>query len=186
MRQLWSVSDAALCKLLHTSLRGIALVEFALALPVIILLLTALADFGLGFYQGLQVQGAAAAGAQYATLHKWDRSAIKEKVETAGNGIEAVPLPVQVCACPIGSAGASGNDLRVVANPAPGSGPTTEGNCIGNGVPTCADCTTSTGATCPAGLYASVGAQLTYSPLLPYPGLLPSFPLTGHAYRRLK
>lgn len=177
---------SSLRALLRLPPRGSSLIEFALVLPVLVLVLTALVDFGLGFYKGLQVQGAAAAGAHYATLHRWDIAAIAAEVSGAGGGIKAIPAPVQVCGCPTGTTGSPENDLSVVAFPAPGSGPTTLGNCSGSGVPTCGGCATSAGASCPAGLYAFVSARAAFSPILFYPALPLSIDLSGHAYRRLK
>jgi Flp pilus assembly protein TadG len=44
-------------------------VEFALAAPLLVGLLVPMADFGIAFSDQIQVQQAAAAGAQYAAFH---------------------------------------------------------------------------------------------------------------------
>jgi hypothetical protein len=154
--------------LLHVPPRGVAIVEFALALPFLVLLLVGLGDLGLGFYQALQVQGAAAAGAEYATLHRWDVTKITTAVQNATNlswspdcpppagHISACPAPSQVCLCPDG------------------------------GTLTPQACGTTCPSGSPVGLYASVSAQLPYSPVVPWPWLNQPLNLSGQAYRRLQ
>ncbi len=152
MRRAPSIAVGAV---LHTGQRGAAVVEFALILPLLILLMVGLFDFGVGFWQYMQVQAAAEAGAQYATLHPDDTAGIAAAVASATgtSGISATPLPAKVCGCP-------GNHPFEVACGA--------ANCDSGSKP---------------GVYAKVSAQVGYSPLLPYPSLPPT--LSGHAYRRL-
>jgi len=163
------------------SQRGTALVEFGLAAPFLILLMVGLIDFGLGFYQYLQVRGAAAAGAQYASQHGYD---------PAGTGItsavqHASPLgsyiklssgyPQEVCACPTTSP-----SLVVLGQTTTQSCPVATYNCLAYE----SSCTSATN--CPAGLYVVVSAYVTYSPLLHYSGLASSLALTSLAYRRVQ
>jgi Flp pilus assembly protein TadG len=49
--------------------RGVAAVEFALLMPILALFFVFVVDLGLGFYRTMQVQNAAAMGAQYAAVH---------------------------------------------------------------------------------------------------------------------
>lgn len=148
----------ALCTLWRSPPRGAAIVEFALILPLLVLLMVGLFDLGFGAYQLMQVHAAAEAGAQYATQHAtWDAAAIATAVTgaTGTGGIAAIPAPSQVCGCPDGG----------IFTPRPSCGTCPSGS--------------------PAGIYASVSAQLSYSPVLPYPGLPDPLVLTGQAYRRL-
>jgi Flp pilus assembly protein TadG len=137
--------------------RGAAIVEFALVLPLLLLLTVGLFDLGFGAYQSLQVHAAAEAGAQYAVRHDWDATAIAAAVASATGtgGVAATPVPSQVCGCPDGG--------------------------VFTLKPSCGTCPSGS----PAGVYASVSAQLSYSPVLPYPGLPDPLVLTGQAYRRL-
>ena len=114
-------------------------------------------DLGFGAYQTMQVHAAAEAGAQYAVRHAWNAAAIATAATSAtgSGGIAASPAPSQVCGCPDGG----------VFTP----------------MPSCNTCPSGS----PSGVYASVSAQLTYSPVLPYPGLPDPLTLTGQAYRRL-
>jgi hypothetical protein len=114
-------------------------------------------DLGFGAYQLLQVHAAAEAGAQYAVRHDWNVSAIAAAVTnaTGTGGIAATPEPSQMCGCPDGG----------ILTPKPACGTCPSGS--------------------PAGVYASVSARLSYSPVLPYPGLPDPLVLTGQAFRRL-
>lgn len=170
--------------------RGVAIVEFALAAPFIILLIIGLFDLGLWFYDAIQVQGAAATGAQYAVVHRWNRTNIESAVQAATNfGTQVTPTVTQVCGCTDNANNFNevkdGNNNPV--NPI-GASDTDLGDCSSW---TCPNCTTSGGAVCPAGLYAKVTAEIPYSPTLPYPGLpVPlgggSYHISGQAYRRLQ
>jgi Flp pilus assembly protein TadG len=143
--------------LLRAPPRGAAIVEFALIVPLLILLMVGLFDLGFAAYQSMQVHAAAEAGAQYAVRHTWDPTAIATAVTraTGSAGITATPAPSQVCGCPDGG--------------------------IFTPEPSCNTCPSGS----PAGVYASVSAQLSYSPVLPYPGLPNPLVLAGQAYRRL-
>jgi Flp pilus assembly protein TadG len=149
--------STTLCTLLRSPPGGSAIIEFALILPFLILLMIGLVDLGFGAYQSMQVHAAAEAGAQYALRHNWDATAIATAVTSAtgSSGISANPAPIQVCGCPDGGT----FTLK----------------------PSCGTCPSGS----PAGVYASVSARLTYSPVLPYPGLPDPLTLTGQAYRRI-
>ena len=149
--------------------RGVALVEFGLALPFLVLLLVFVTDLGLAFYATLQVQGAASAGAQYASLHSFDATNITKVVQNVSNisGISATPAPAEVCLClDASNKFTSGGTFN-------GTGATTvcSGTCSSGGSP---------------GVYAQVNAQLSYSTLISYPGLTSPLTLTGVAYRRIQ
>ena len=160
-------------ELLRAPPRGVALVEFGLAAPILIVLIIGVVDFGLAFYAGLQVEGSAAAGAQYASRHSWDCNAIQNIVINTGNysGIIA-PAPQQVCGCP-----GTGALAPFV------SAPTTLSVCPATPTTTCSGiCSDGT----PVGTYAYVQSKLSYSTLIYYPGVSNPLLLSGQAYRRIQ
>jgi Flp pilus assembly protein TadG len=154
--------------LLRSAPRGGAIVEFALVMPFLVGLAVGLFDLGFGLWQSMQVQAAAEAGAQYASLNAltWNATAIATAVTSAtgASGVSATPAPSQVCGC------TNSNILTPVGSPTGGS---------------CSSFTCTPSGT--AGLYASVSAQASYSPLVPWPWMSRTpTTLTGQAYRRLK
>jgi Flp pilus assembly protein TadG len=142
---------------LDRSRSGVAAIEAAIILPVLLLLATGVFDLGSAAYENMQVQSAADAGAHYASRNTWNVAAIQVAVTgaTGGSGIAANPAPFQFCACP------TGGTLTTVA---------------------CAS-TCSTGD--PPGLYARVSAQKLHSPVLSYPGLPKPLTLSADAVARL-
>jgi Flp pilus assembly protein TadG len=62
---------------------GVAAVEQALAIPVLLLLLSGAVDLGFALYQSSSLSGAARAGAQYAVRFPSDADGIKEVVKQA-------------------------------------------------------------------------------------------------------
>ena len=87
---------------------GTTAVEFALAAPLLLGLLMPVADLGLAYSLQIQVQQAAQAGAQYASLHPWNSNsitAITSAVTSATrlSALAASPSPYQTCGCPDGS-----------------------------------------------------------------------------------
>ncbi len=154
--------------LVYASPRGVAMVEFALALPILVLLLVGLVDLGLGAYQMMEVSASAEAGAQYATRNPWNPTAIAAAVvgATTTSGISATPVPSQMCGCP------DGGTIAEVATWDPITAK-------------CVPAVTCASGTAP-GVYAKVSAQLIYHTVLPYPELPNPLTLTSRAYRRLK
>jgi Flp pilus assembly protein TadG len=140
---------------------GTSAVEFALAAPILMALLVPMADLGMAFSDQIQVQQAAAAGAQYAALHPWNSNsatAIANAVTAAStlSSVTASPAPSQTCGCPSGSA-----------------------------------ITTATcGSTCsdgqPTGYYVIVNAQAPYTPKLPYSALGSAVTLTAQSTVRVR
>lgn len=135
---------------------GVA-VEFGLIAPFLLLLLTGALDFGMAAFTWMEAQHAAQAGAQYAVRNGWDSAQISAVVatSTSSSDIAALPSPARFCACP-GAAGLAE-----------------------------AACT----ATCPGGaapgLYGKISAAISFTSLLPYPGLPRPVTLTGQAVVRL-
>jgi Flp pilus assembly protein TadG len=133
-------------------------VEFALAAPLLITILTVLVDFGVGFYEKMQVEDAAQAGAQYALIHGWDSSAIQNAVTNATtlSGVTASPVPTKTCGCPSGTAVTTA----------------TCGAVCSNGLS--------------AGTYVTVNAQASYTPWISYAVLGTNVTLTAQSVARIQ
>lgn len=142
---------------------GVAAVEFAIVVPILLTLLIPACDLGMGISQQLQVWEAAQAGAQNALANGFASTAIENAVTGATSlaSIRATPAPVESCGCPTGSAVAA-------ANPAV---PPCTGNCP-NGEQ--------------SGTYVTVSAIAVYSPLIPYPTLGSSVTLTAQSFVRIQ
>jgi len=54
--------------------RGVAAIEFAVVLPILMLLLLGAADFGRCFYTSVAITNTARAGAEYGSMHPFDSS----------------------------------------------------------------------------------------------------------------
>lgn len=138
--------------------RGVSSVEFALAVPLLVTILSLLVDFGMGFYQKMQVEDSAQAGAQYALLHGWNSDSIQSAVTSATtlSGVSASPAPTKACGCPSGS------------------------------TITTADCTDTCANGLSPGTYVTVNAQATYTPLISYAVLGSTVTLTAQSVARIK
>lgn len=143
---------------LRRSEHGNAALEFALASPILLVLLVPMADLGIAFSEQIQVQQAAEAGAQYALLHGYDSSKISGAVTAATTltSVSAAPAPSQSCGCPTGSA------------------------------ITAASCGSTCGDGEAAGSYVFVNAQASYTPQLPYSVLGSGVTLTAQATVRVQ
>lgn len=138
---------------------GSVAVEAGLILPLLLLLLLPLFDLGFAAYDSLQVAAAAEAGAQYASTHSWDTTAISDVVTTATGteGIAASPAPSQFCACVLTNRTLQDSDCSAICDD--GSTP---------------------------GVYARIDARVQHETVLRYPGLADPLVLTGEAIRRIK
>jgi uncharacterized membrane protein len=137
---------------------GLAAVEAALIMPLLLLLMTGLFDLGFAVYENMQVQSAADAGAQYASKNAWDVVKITAVVvgATGGGAITATPAPSTFCACPTG--GTLSAPVVCTINCANGNAPS---------------------------LYGLVSAQKLHSTVISYPGLPKPLTLSGEARARL-
>src|SRR5262245_15753952 len=81
---------------------GTAAAEFGLIVPVLALMVVAVADIGLGVVRKMQVEDAVQLGAAYAVVHGFDASAISTIV-TGNSTISASPPPTLSCGCAGGS-----------------------------------------------------------------------------------
>ena len=148
-----------LAKAAYDDRTGIAAIEFAIVIPLLMLLFVGLVDLGIGVYRSMEVKEAAQAGAQYAVVNGFNASAISTAVTSATRyaSIAASPAPTEFCGCPSNTG---------VTNAACGS-------------------TCSSGYT--AGTYVTASAAATYYPSLLYSSLFPkSFALTAQSTVRIK
>lgn len=123
---------------------GVSAVEFAVVGGALALLLLGVLDFGLAYWEKVQVGDAARAGADYAERNGYNSTNIQSAITNATtlSGIQASPAPSQFCGCPNSTSGV------------------TSGLCTA----TCSDGTT-------AGTYVTVSAQKSYTTIFSWPGL---------------
>lgn len=85
--------------------RGTAAVEFALLMPVVLLLIVGLYDFGMATYTAMSLAGAARAAGQYALQNPTDTAGIQQAADNASqlptNGLTVTSG--EVCQCPDGT-----------------------------------------------------------------------------------
>jgi Flp pilus assembly protein TadG len=86
-----------------------AAVEFAIIATFLSLLVLGAIDFGMGYWEQIQVGNAARAGAEYAVLNGYNQSNIQNAVTsaTALTSVAASPAPTQACGCPSATTGIS-------------------------------------------------------------------------------
>jgi Flp pilus assembly protein TadG len=133
---------------------GQSLVELALALPVLILLLLAAADFGRLFYTWIAVSNAARAGAQYGSqtlTNAADSNGMTRAATTDGSNITGLQATASQCTC------VSGTSVTV---------------CSGSNY----NCTNAPKAT-----YVKVDTQATFNTIVSYPGIPSSLTVKGTA-----
>lgn len=138
--------------------KGTAAIEFGLIGTILSLLLLGVVDFGMGYWEQIQVGNAARAGAEYAIVNGWNQSGISTAVTSATGltSISASPAPAQSYGCPSATAG--------IVAASSGS------NCSGGGT---------------AGTYVTVGALATYSPIFPFSGFANNMTLTATTIVRI-
>ena len=137
---------------------GVAAVEFATILPVIVLISVVTADIALGSYSKMRVQNAAQFGAQYAVAHGFNSSSIANAVlnNTSVANLSVMPSPYEVCGCAL-STGIASMECDL---PCPdGSSP---------------------------GVYVNVTTQATYKTIIPYLILPDSYTFVGQAMVRMQ
>jgi Flp pilus assembly protein TadG len=137
---------------------GAAAVEFAIVVPVLALVVTAVIDIGFGVHYKMQVEEAAQAGAQWAIKNGFDANAISSAVLSATNAsaINASPSPATFCGC------ANGSSVSNIT------------------------CGTKCPSGATAGTYVTVSSQMTYNAILGYPGWPSSYNLTAQSTVRLQ
>lgn len=137
---------------------GVAAIEFGIVGMMLTLLLLGLIDFGMGYWEQIEVGNAARAGAEYAIFNGWDLSGITTAVTSATSlgSVAATPAPTQSCGCPSASAGITAA--------------TCGSSCAGGGT---------------AGIYVTVNAQASYTPIFPFSGFANAVTLTASTTVRI-
>jgi Flp pilus assembly protein TadG len=103
--------------------RGQSLVEFAISIVVILLLLSGAVEFGIAFFQYIQLRDAAQDGAVYGSICQ-DKTKIIQRVRNSSDSpldltIESGPDAVTVCVRKEGESGCN-NNTPLVASPGDG------------------------------------------------------------------
>lgn len=137
---------------------GVAAIEFAVIVPVLIVLMVCTVEFGLAFHHRMQVHNAAQAGAQYAMVRGFNASAITSAVLNATSyaEISATPAPTQFCGC----ATEAGVTETACGTPCPGG--TTPGS------------------------YVRVSAHAVHRTLVPYPLVPETFTFSSQSTVRIQ
>jgi Flp pilus assembly protein TadG len=134
--------------------QGSSLVEVALALPMLLLLLLGVVDFGRAFYLGNEVAGAARAGAVYGSQFPMDTAGMTSAVNADAPDVSGISAsPSYGCECSDGTSAS-------------------------------ASCSTVPSCTTNVVYYVKVTASATYNTLFPWPGIPSSFPLSSTAEMR--
>jgi Flp pilus assembly protein TadG len=127
---------------LRADQRGAAAVEFAMLLPVLLLMLAGLIDVTRLISHTMQVKAAAQAGADFAQVRGWKPTEIAAAVTGATQlAVSATPAPTMAAACVSGQS--------IVA--------TAAATCSAGG---------------PPGRFVTVAAQAAFRPLIPWPKIL--------------
>jgi Flp pilus assembly protein TadG len=85
---------------------GTAAIEFALFLPVLLILLTGTVELGFSAYEAMQVNNAVEAGALYAAKNGYNAASVTSAVTNASvlpaglSALTATPAPSEFCGCP--------------------------------------------------------------------------------------
>jgi Flp pilus assembly protein TadG len=126
---------------LRADIGGAAAVEFAMLLPVLLLMLAGLIDVTRLISHTMQVKAAAQAGADFAQVRGWKPDEIAGAVTAATQlTVSASPAPAMATAC------VSGQSIVQ----------TTATTCTAGG---------------PPGRFVTVAAQSPFQPLIPWPGI---------------
>lgn len=159
--------------------RGMSAVEFGLAAPVFLAMLTPVIDLGLAFSQQIRINQAVEAGAQYAAMNQYNTNSSTSCDSTkpwaacvSGAMTNATTLSVgpsvggETCGCP------NGTSTSIISHDTVSTcGPS-------NGGTTCSDGSTP-------GYYVTISASLTYTSVMPFSILGASTTLSSQAVVRV-
>ena len=136
---------------------GNSTIEFAIVVSFLATLVLGILDFGVGFWEQMQVGNAAQAGADYAVKNGFNSTNIGTAITSATGlaSIAASPAPTQSCGCPSAT-------LGVVSS-------TCGASCASGGT---------------AGTYVTANAQASYTTLFPWPGISNPVTLSASAIVR--
>jgi Flp pilus assembly protein TadG len=155
------------------SQRGQAMVELAVALPLLLIVIAGAVDFGTACYIAIEVTSAARAGAQYGVQNAATMVDITGMQLAAQNEAQNISTTCNTLA---------GRTCWVSGYPVATYGC----ECAdGTGVtPTTAICTSCSNGNHFVN-YVSVVTQATYTPMIPWPGIKSSYTFNGNAKLRL-
>lgn len=149
-------ADALARRTLLENRSGAAAVEFALLLPMLVLLVIGMVDYAALAYQSMEIYASAHAGADYALKNGWDSAAIQAAVSAATPlAATASPAPQQSKAC------VTGGVLVVTAG----------STCPSGGTP---------------GTYVTVSAQTAFAPIVSWSSLVMPSSLSAQAVVRIQ
>ena len=148
--------------------RGMSAVEFGLAAPVFLAMLTPVIDLGLAFSQQIRVNQAVESGAQYASSNPYAGSTWSSAVSNAITNATTLSVSPSVgsetCGCP--------NSTSTAIQTGYGSPP----SCTPNSCPDGSN----------PGYYVTLSASLTYTSVMPYSILGSSTTLSSQAVVRVE
>src|ERR1700677_3136360 len=136
----------------RNSQRGASIIEVALMTPFLLLLVIGVIDFGRAFYDGIELENAARAGAAYGAINPTDTAGMVTTAKSDAADISSVTATASYgCMC-------------------------------SDGTSSSASCTPTPSWTSSARQvnYVQVNTSYTYTPFLPWPGVPASFALTGN------
>jgi Flp pilus assembly protein TadG len=140
---------------------GVAAIEFALLMPVLVMLFLGVADFSMAYHDQLQMSSALSAGAEYAFTQGQTESGstLDTDVQTFVNSIISTNLKNATATVTVYYNGASADGVSTNCYCVNGSPPTytSQGTTCGS---SCSDASGSTG-----GKYVSINGSLTYTPM---------------------
>jgi Flp pilus assembly protein TadG len=134
--------------------RGVAAVEFAIIVPVLIGMFMGVVDLGLGLFTQVQLANAAQAGAAYAMQKGYNAGGMTYAAQTSTRLTGLTVTPSQFCGCP--------SDTGVIST----------------------SCTASCGDGLTAGTFVQISVSKAYSTLLSYPGLPSTINMSESAVAR--
>lgn len=145
-------------RLFRNDTSGVAGIEFAIFIPILLMVTVCTVDLGMAAYDAMQVENAAQAGSEYAAVHGYNVPAISSAITAATSlsGLSALPAPAEFCGCPSGGS---------VTAAACGS--------------TCSDGSLT-------GTYVTSSATATYTTMIHYPLLPATFTFVNAATARIQ
>lgn len=147
-------------RILSKASHGVALVELALVIPILLLLVFGAVDFGRAYYAGLEVTNAAHAGAEYGSQYPSDTAGILAAARQSALNLSSnltVTVPSWGCEC---SDNSSFTPSCLPAKPTCTANATRGGNAVNR---------------------VTVNASTAYTPLLPWPFIPSTITLHGAA-----
>lgn len=93
--------------------RGQSIVEVALVLPILVMMLMGLLDFGRAYYAVVALRDAADEGASYAVMNRHDEAGIKQRASEASPALVTIPPEAVTVQPALGVALSAGDPITV-------------------------------------------------------------------------